>query len=79
MFKTSCELFTGHIEASAAVNDSEPASITISWLQDLSLHLLPLPPSSRSFMQSGHNLQTAILSNGYRSFIPSLLFGRRSL
>lgn len=76
MFKTSYQLFTGHIEGRAAVNDSEPASITISWLQDLSIHLLP--PSSGSFIQSGYNLQTAILSNGYHSFIPSLLFGRHS-
>lgn len=30
MFKTSCKLFTGHIEGRATVNDSEPASITIS-------------------------------------------------
>lgn len=60
------------------VNDSERASITISWLRDLSIHLLLLPPSSCPFMQSGHNSPTTILSNGYHSFIPSLLSGRHS-
>lgn len=48
----------------------------VGWLRDLSIYLLSLPPSSCSFTQSGHNLQMAILSNGYRSFIPSFLCDR---
>lgn len=35
----------------------------------------PAPACSCSFMQSGHNLPTAILSNGYHSFFPSSLAG----
>lgn len=72
MFKTSCEMFAGHINGRAAVNDCQLAS---NCLVRRPLH----PSASCLFLQTVQNVQTAILSNRYNSFTPGLLFGRRSL
>lgn len=42
MFKASNQLFTDHIDSSAAASDGEPAPMTVAILPKLSIHLLPL-------------------------------------